>query len=79
MRNLHNLEVVYVSGAVMMAPMECTVGIPSGISCTGTLSQWEGLYDDAVDFTSRDIIGPVANTVSSAYDSTVDWVSRHVF
>ena len=45
---------------VVGGELSCTVGT-SGVSCTGTLSDWEDAYDKAVDWTSRNVIEPVAN------------------
>lgn len=61
MRNLSSLEVAGVCGGLRPAgDINCTIGT-SGVNCTGTLSQWADAYDAAVDWTSRNVIEPVAN------------------
>lgn len=55
MRDLEAVEICEVAGG----ELTCTVGFPSGISCTGTLSDFASAYDSVVDWTSRNIIEPV--------------------
>jgi hypothetical protein len=55
MRDLEAVEICEVVGG----ELTCTVGFPSGISCTGTLSDFASAYDSVVDWTSRNIIEPV--------------------
>lgn len=57
MRNMSNSEIELISGG----EWTCTVGIPGGVSCTGTLDDFKNAYGAVVDFTSRNIIEPIAN------------------
>jgi hypothetical protein len=34
--------------AISAGELTCTVGIPQGISCTGSLQDWKQAYNDAV-------------------------------
>ncbi|HET7332248.1 hypothetical protein [Dyella sp.] len=56
MKTLNESQLELISGG----ELSCTVGT-SGVNCTGTLSDWADAYDEAVDWTSRNIIEPVAN------------------
>lgn len=44
--------------------LTCSAGT-SGVNCSGTLSDWGNAYDSAVDWTSRNVIEPVANFFKS--------------
>jgi hypothetical protein len=56
MKTLNSCELAAVFGG----ELSCTVGT-SGVNCTGTLSDWKAAYDSVVDWTSRNVIEPVAN------------------
>lgn len=56
MRNLNMFEVDSVSGG----EMTCSVGT-SGVSCTATVSEWKTVYNNAVDWVSRNVFSAVLN------------------
>lgn len=56
MKTLNGSQLELVAGG----ELSCTVGT-SGVNCTGTLSDWADAYDKAVDWTSRNVIEPIAD------------------
>jgi hypothetical protein len=45
MRNLTDAELMDIAGG----ELNCSAGIPSGVSCSGSLSDWKKAYDSVVN------------------------------